>query len=128
MSYRCNQCNEVYFGPELKHTVSIRPVTYNKCVFKFDRESGKKRPVLLETFTGTEIEQEKHYCPKCFEVVKDTPAVLAKQKIVTFFIKEKREFNRSRRPSFDDETSDKREAPKERHDRRDKIKYGSNSD
>jgi hypothetical protein len=84
MSYRCDNCNGVHKGKELKRVAEAREVTYNKNFIKFNRRDNKKITQFDEAFTGTEYVREDKLCSGCFENTSDIPPVITEHKIVNF--------------------------------------------
>lgn len=71
MSYRCENCNAVHFGSQLKIVKEIRNVNYNNHYLKGSVPNSNRTPTYLDTTSGTEIVKEEKYCEKCYDNLKD---------------------------------------------------------
>jgi len=87
MSYRCDSCNEVRYGSELKIVTAARNVKYSHYFSKFDKVEKKTRYIFDKSFTGWEIINEGRFCPSCYEELKDKPPEIQDTKDVKFLIK-----------------------------------------
>jgi hypothetical protein len=92
MSYRCDICNEVRFGRELKRLSAIRKVRYNKYFKRFDRKEKKNVERYDSCTEGTEIVNEQRLCEKHYEELKDTePRVIEPSKALSYIGEKKKE-------------------------------------
>ena len=95
MSYKCDRCNTVRMGSELKYISKIRNVVYNKVFVKYDKRQNKEIIINDTPYYGIESVTEEKLCENCYAKVKDTePIVVGKTKYVDFVgIKKKVELN-----------------------------------
>jgi len=86
MSYRCENCNSVHKGSELKYISKVREVSYRQFVPKFDKKDKKKKPTFHQEHKGMEIVKEQKLCSKCHEKVESSsPSISDKPKDVNYF-------------------------------------------
>jgi hypothetical protein len=90
MSYKCDKCEKVRKGSEMKHVSEVRNVTYNKNFVRFDRRDRKSVTYTDSSSNGTEIVVEQRLCEKCHDVLKDNPAKVSAETKYVDFIGEKR--------------------------------------
>lgn len=84
MSYKCDKCNEICFHSELKKVTTVRDISYNKNILRFNRDTKKKEPIFNGSFSGWEIVKESRFCKECYDKVKDNPPTVQNQKNVDF--------------------------------------------
>jgi len=88
MSYRCEKCDSIHKGSELKYISEVREVSYRQFVPKFDQKDRKKKPTFHQAHKGLEIVKEQKLCSKCHEEVGSSdPAISDKPKDVNYFSK-----------------------------------------
>ena len=86
MSYRCESCNSVHEGSELKYVSEVREVNYRQFVPKFDKKDRKKKPSFHKAHKGFEIAKELKLCSKCHEEKGSSDAMVSdKPKDVNYF-------------------------------------------
>jgi len=86
MSYKCDKCNTVRYGSELKITSDVRKVNYIKSIPQFDRKENRMSSRYDSTYTGTENVRELKLCEGCFEIFKDNTPRLSKQEKDVHFV------------------------------------------
>ena len=83
MSYKCDNCNNVHRGRQLKKAVEVRDVVYEKFYETNDYRTKEIQEVFVDRFTGREIAKERIYCQQCFNEADCTaPVVQSDIKIV----------------------------------------------
>ena len=102
MSYRCDRCNAVRDGAELKRISEVRNVEYSKVFIRVDRKTKKAVERVDSVYNGTESAAEEKLCEKCNELLMDTEPTVEKETKSVKFIGTKREFA----PKYEKKDSD----------------------
>ena len=103
MSYRCDKCNAVRMGAELKYIAEVRDVIYNRVFVRFDRKLNKEITRNDCSFNGVEIVTEERLCDNCYEQFKDNPPKVGNKPKYVDFVGEKR------RPKYSSDKQDNEE-------------------
>ena len=84
MSYRCQECNAVHHGKELRALREVRNVTYRRHTLRFDRESKKQKQIFREASNGFETVKEHRLCEECYGKISNEKPIANESKKVNF--------------------------------------------
>jgi hypothetical protein len=106
MSYRCQNCNKVHYGPALSLIKEIRDVEYQKfnIKYEFNRQENARSPkeVYVDSSMGTEIVSKINVCQTCYESNKfDIVTTNPVKKIVRFVVPREDTQNSNNKPNIE---------------------------
>jgi hypothetical protein len=104
MSYRCDRCNAIREGAELKRISEVRNVEYSKVFVRVDRKTKKAVERVDSVYNGIEAAAEEKLCEKCNEQLMDVEPKVEKDAKVVKFIGTKRASS----PTYEKKDSDKK--------------------
>jgi len=95
MSYRCQECNAVRYGSELKVIKEIKDVDYKYMIQK-KSYSAESEPsfILVNESKGWEIRSEIKVCDACYQVMKDNVPLKGEKKTVRTIVEKKQDSDR----------------------------------
>ncbi len=106
MSYRCDRCDTVRAGSELKRVDEVREVTYTRNSLRFDRKTRKKTPMRDTSFYGTEVVAYEKLCEKCYDEFKDVPPRTNPKPKTVQFVGARKKFVKPTKDRRDDKNLD----------------------
>ena len=110
MSYRCQECDKVHTGKELKIIKELRSVNYKHLIEKYSRNPEDEPTYFLHSeSTGQEVLSSLKVCDSCYEELKENEPKFAENKIVKTIVskKEARKLKDKRNDSRDNDRSGK---------------------
>ena len=90
MSYRCQECNKLHSGKELKVTKELRSVNYKHLIEKISRDPNEEPSYFLHNESnGQEALSTSKVCSACYETLKDNEPKIRENKIVKVIVSKK---------------------------------------